>query len=267
MKSVRLTVAALILALSSIASPASATTYSTDQSDLWWNADESGWGFQIVQRGSLIFLTMYVYGPGGAPTWYTALLTPASPGSLVWAGDLYATNGPWFGAVPYDPNLVGKRKVGTMTWSPRTDTSGTLNYVIDGAAVTKSVVRTTLVVDDYGGTYLGAFHDATTGCVNPANNVAPSNDPAVTIAVTQNGQGVVISLSHVGWSITISGTLAQDGQFGTVNGTYSSSAGEVGNANVFAINVQANSLTASYSLVSTNNGCENVGYFSGMRAR
>ncbi len=74
-------------------------------------------------------------------------------------------------------------------------------------------------------------------------------------------------LSHVGWSITISGTLTQSGQFGAVSGTYTSSAGEIGNANVSAINVQTNSLTASFSLTSTNNGCQNTGYLSGMRAR
>jgi hypothetical protein len=266
MTSIRLALAALTLALSLTLSPLSATSYSTDQSDLWWIPGESGWGFQIVQRGSVIFLTMFVYGPAGAPTWYVATLGPTSPGSFVWEGDLYATNGPWFAAVPYDPALFTVRKAGTMTWSPQTVTSGRLDYAVDGVAVTKNVVRQTLVADNYGGTYLGAFHDTTTGCADPINNVPPSNDPAVTITVTQNGQSVGIVLSRIGWSIAISGTLAQSGQFGSVSGTYMSSAGEVGTANVSAMNVQTNSLTGSFALNSTSNGCQNAGYFSGMRA-
>ena len=72
MKSIRLGLAALTLALSLTVSPISATSYSPDQSDLWWIPDESGWGFQIVQRDSVIFLTMFVYGSAGAPTWYVA---------------------------------------------------------------------------------------------------------------------------------------------------------------------------------------------------
>jgi hypothetical protein len=42
-------------------SHAYATAYSTDQSDLWWNPNESGWGMQVVQTGSVIFVTMFVY--------------------------------------------------------------------------------------------------------------------------------------------------------------------------------------------------------------
>jgi len=272
MKLLRLALAALILAWLSGTTAVSASSYSTDQSDLWWAdppGSENGWGFQIVQRGSVIFLTMFVYGTAGTPTWYVATMEPSPPGSLVWTGDLYTTTGSWFGAVPYNPALFTFRKVGTITWAPATVTSGALNYVVDGVAVTKNVVRQTLVLDDFSGTYLGAFHNTTTDCSNSANNVPPSNDPSVTISVTQSGQVISIALSHPGfaWSITISGTLTQDGQFGAVSGTYTSSAGEIGDANVSVMNVQTNSLTANFSLMSTNDGCQNVGYLSGMRAR
>src|SRR5437899_12652131 len=108
-KPARLTILALILALSSIALPATAASYSTDQSDIWWAdppSSENGWGIQFVQRGSTIFATIFVYGPtGGAPTWYVATMGPTPPGSLVWSGDLYTTTGPWFGAVPYNSGL------------------------------------------------------------------------------------------------------------------------------------------------------------------
>jgi hypothetical protein len=47
----------------------------TDQSDLRWIPTESGWGIQLVQQELTIFATMmFVYGPNGQPTWYSATL-------------------------------------------------------------------------------------------------------------------------------------------------------------------------------------------------
>jgi len=46
-----------------------------------------------------------------------------------------------------------------------------------------------------------------------------------------------------------------------------SNAGEVGNAIVSAMNVQVYALAASFSLSSTNIGCQTVGYLAVMRAQ
>ena len=94
MKLCRATCAALA-ALFFFASPVHSTSFTTDQSDLWWVPNESGWGMQLVQRGSVIFATLFVYDPTGNPTWYTATLDPMA-GNLTWTGDLYATTGPYF---------------------------------------------------------------------------------------------------------------------------------------------------------------------------
>ncbi len=53
-------VAAILLAIASALSPVWATSFTTDQSDLWWNPNESEWGMQLVHRGSVIFATMFV---------------------------------------------------------------------------------------------------------------------------------------------------------------------------------------------------------------
>ena len=71
-----------------LASPVRSTSVTTDQSDLWWIPSEAGWGMQLVQRGSIIFATLFVYGPSSGPTWYTATLDAAP--NLTWSGDLYA---------------------------------------------------------------------------------------------------------------------------------------------------------------------------------
>src|ERR1041385_3394453 len=104
MNAIRHTIAALLLAL--VSSIAVSASFSTDQSDLWWAdppGSENGWGIQLVQSGSTIFATMFVYGPWGTPTWYVATISPPAGGQFVWSGDLFTTTGSPFGAVPYSP--------------------------------------------------------------------------------------------------------------------------------------------------------------------
>jgi hypothetical protein len=256
--------ACVVLTVAScLASPAGATALTTDQSDLWWIPVESGWGMQLVQRGSVIFATLFVYGVSGAPTWYTATLDYTS--NLTWSGDLYANTGPYFGTVPFNPTKVVATKVGTMTWAAPTIDAGTVTYVVNGVAVTKDVVRQTLAVDDYSGTYLGAFHITTTACKDPASN-GSADIPTATFTVTQSGESLQLTITAL-TTITISGTLVQGGQFGMVAGTYTSSSGFLGNASVSAMNVQLNSLAAAFSLNSTNLGCQSVGYLAGIRGQ
>src|SRR5271168_1538879 len=95
MISIRRAACVLLAAASLLASPAYATSFSTDQSDLWYISAESGWGIQLVQRGTVIFATLFVYGPSGQPTWYTATMDNVS--GFTWTGTLYATTGTYFG--------------------------------------------------------------------------------------------------------------------------------------------------------------------------
>jgi hypothetical protein len=261
---------ALLVAVSLFAPPpATATSYSTDQSDLWWAdppASENGWGFQLVQRGSVIFATVFVYGPTGAPTWYVATMGPAD-GQSTWSGDLYTTTGPWFGAMPYNPALFTFRKVGTMTWVAQSSTAGTLTYDVDGLTIVKNVTRQTLVLDDYSGTYLGAFHASVTACTNPGGN-GSGEIPIATFTVSQNGSSISITFAVPGFgSMTISGTLTQSGQFGAVTGTYSDTTGDAGTASISTLNVQTNSLVGTFTQDSATQGCHAVGYFAAMRSR
>src|SRR5215467_14300247 len=156
---------AFLTAASLLATPVTATSFSTDQSDLWYIVAESGWGMQLVQRGNVIF----------------------------------ATTGPWFGTVPFNPSNVVATKVGTMTWTAQGDDTGNVSYSVNGTQVSKNVVRQTLVFDDYSGAYLATLHAGITGCTNPADNLAPSDVPSLfNVNVAQIGQSVTITLSAFG---------------------------------------------------------------------
>src|ERR1700682_3203683 len=113
MKTMRCLFASLLLALDTLSSAAWSTSFSTDQSDLWYIPAEAGWGIQFVQRGSVIFATMFVYDQFNVPIWYVA--TMSSAGGLTWTGDLLVANGPWFGTGPFNSGAVTYRRVGKRT--------------------------------------------------------------------------------------------------------------------------------------------------------
>jgi len=209
--------------------PAGATAFSIDQSDLWWNPDESGWGVQFVQTGSAVVATMYVFRPSGEPIWYIAALE-AEQTPNTWSGDLYVGTGPWFGTTPFNPAAVVGRKVGTMTWVALSVESGTLTYAVDGVAVSKAIHRQTLRFDDYAGEYFGIVK--MTSC-DPLSNGQISGFPAV-FTVTHGVNQLVVktqmfSSVNVGPTVcTFAGDRAQSGHYGKSRGTFTCEDGSSG---------------------------------------
>jgi len=263
MYTIRCLLAAALFAISSLVTPASATAFGTDHSDLWWITSESGWGVQFVQRGSIIFITLFVYDAANNPTWYTATLTYA--GNLVWSGDLIATNGPWFGAVPFDPGAVTRRKVGTMTWAAIDVNDGTLTYSVDGVNAIKRLTRQFIALDNFGARYAGAIHQDSTACFNPVNNGTVEQKGV--LAATQNGTAFTLNGSYeTGPSCTYSGTLSQAGQMGQVFGSYNCSNGDFGNFHLAEMQITESGLTGRFSATSAALGCSTTGWLGGMRS-
>ncbi|HEY2862786.1 MAG TPA: hypothetical protein VGK37_04105 [Casimicrobiaceae bacterium] len=264
MRALRLLLASSLIALSLFTGPVSATSYSADQSDLWYIPAESGWGIQLVQRGNIIFFTMFVYDPTGKPIWYVGTISPtANP--VVWSGDVFvATNGPWFGTQPFNPALVNSRIVGTLTWTPTSVTAGTLSYSVDGVAVAKNVVRQTLINDNFSGHYAGGLHEQLSNCSNPAFN--GTVEDAGIFNIVQSGTAITISVtaSLSGGVCTYSGTFGQDGQMGSVNGTYSCNTGNFGSFTASEMQVNRTGFTGRFTDASTALGCSGSGWFGGV---
>lgn len=252
---------AIAIALAGPMGAASAASYSTDQSDLWWVATESGWGIQFVQRGSTIFATMFVYDAAGAPTWYTATL---SASGMTWSGDLYATRGPWFGTTPFDPGTVTRTVVGTLAWTPADVNAGTLTYSANSTRVSKSLQRQPIVVDSFAGDFFGAIHQTTTGCVNAAQNTV--TNVVFEIALTQaSGSVAMASLENGANFCTYSGTLTQAGQMGSVSSTYSCADGTSGTLVFTELQVNPSGMTGRVVRHATASGCTSTGWFGGGR--
>jgi hypothetical protein len=263
MRAIRNLCAAIVFAAAGFLPQASATSFTTDQSDIWSVAGEDGWGFQMIQRGSVIFVTLYVYDATRTPIWYTATLNYV--GNFVWSGDLILTSGPWFGTVPFNPNAVTVRKVGTMRWTATTTTSGELRYDVDGVLVVKNATRFLAGYDDFSGKYGGGLHVDTTGCSNPAFNGTIEALGAVNI--TQNGRAMTL-VANLGTAgvCTFTGILSQAGQFGAVSGTYSCDGSAASRFEIFEMQVNISGLTFRVETAQGADGCKDSGWFGGMRA-
>jgi hypothetical protein len=261
MKTIRQFVAAIAFALGGFVSPAWSSSYSPDQSDLWWIPGESGWGIQLVQRNSTIFATMFVYDASGAATWYVATM---SANGLNWTGDLYATRGPWFGAVPFDPASVAVMKAGTMNWSPTGVNAGTLSYTVNGTQVTKSLQREFIALDDYSGNYVGGLHQENTGCSDPTQNGA-TEVPAV-VVISQTGNAIDVATGDVNFNICeYTGALSQDGQMGSIVGTFNCSSGDHGTFTMSELQVNPLGITSRFTANAMLSRCAETGWFGAAR--
>ncbi len=265
MRAIRLAWLAVFLVACGFVQPVRATAFSTDQSDLWWNPAESGWGIQFVDRATIIFATMFVYDPGGTATWYTATMPATSTQS--WTGDLYlVTKGTWFGNPVFTAvTAANVRKVGTMTWNASNITAGVLTYTVDGVQVTKNLVRQFIAFEDYSGTFLGAFHETLSSCTNPAKN--GTFEDFATVTLTQAGQNVGVTFApQSSGACAASGTLTQDGRLGTVTSA-TGCGGAPGSIVLSSMVVGVNSLVVHFEAADPGNGCKTTGNFAGVRHR
>jgi len=247
---------------------ANATSFSVDQSDLYYIPAESGWGMQLVQRGSVIFATLFVYGPSGEPTWYTATIDNTT--NLTWTGTLYATmNGTYFES-PWNPSTLTLTPVGTMTWAGDT---GVLTYVVNGVTVVKNVIRQTLVLDDFSGVFAGTTQETVTGCANAALN-GPAT-LAVGLDITQAGATIsvqsalqnILSASAPLIACTYAGTLSQAGQLGAVAAVpFTCSDGSTGSISLSELQVTPYAISGTFATSYSNPpGCQTSGGFGGGR--
>ena len=109
-----------------------------DYTDLWWNPNESGWGMEITQQYSVMFLAWYVYDSAGKPMWYVA------PDCVVvgngCSGSLYRTTGPALGPT-FNPSAVQVFTADTVSLSFSDANNGTLSYTVNGASASKTITR------------------------------------------------------------------------------------------------------------------------------
>lgn len=246
-----------------IAGAVQATPLSTDNTDLWYNPGESGWGLSLYQQEATIFAVLFVYGTNNQPTWYVASsLTWPGTGALAFSGPLYQTNGPWFGAGTFNPAAVGVRQVGTATFTVNDLTTGTFAYSVDGVPVTKAVTRQTWAVNNMSGSFVGGQSGTYANCPGLASG---TRDEPGTLAVNHGANGVAMTLATAASNCSFNAAYAQGGHYGFLSGTFSCSDGRSGNFSAFAIDAQIHGLSGRIDTLA-GNGCRYTGRIGGIRA-
>ena len=202
-----------------------------DFTDIWWVPTESGWGVNLVQNDVSLFATFFIYGPNNTPTWYTGQMT-FDQTTGVFAGQMFASTGTYFQTVPFNAAGVQRTAVGSVTFTPTSLQTGTLQYVVNnGAPVVKNIERTTFRTIPLSGTYSGRAIDLIENCQDPSQ------------ASTATLQGVQLTMQHTvatnafradvalsdGRSCTMTGTLTQSGQL-YLTSSGSSTCGNAGTA-------------------------------------
>ena len=112
-----------------------------DYTDLWWNANESGWGVALTQDVGMIFAAWYTYDAAGQPIWYVASSCPLSGSGCT--GDVYKVTG----GMPLSASWVNLdftqalSTVGSVTFAFSDSSTGTMSYTINGVSGSRAITR------------------------------------------------------------------------------------------------------------------------------
>ncbi len=247
-----------------VAALAPLPTMGTDKTDLWWNPEESGWGMNIAHQGDILFITFFIHGSDGQPTWYVAPATAYagldSEGVSTFTGPLYRVTGPYFGGA-FDPSLVANAQAGSVTYRALSVTTGSVTYTVGSTTVTKSVERQRFRNNpNIYGSYLLAYSSNVSGCANPSDN-GPVEETG-TLRVSGTVSSTTFTVSTGAMSCTATGPYTQWGRMGRVAGTFTCP-GVTGTTAVFEIEAANNVISGRFQ--HSYGGCREVGRFAGAR--
>jgi hypothetical protein len=239
---------------------ARASTATTEVTEMWWNPQESGWGVNVAEQSDTVFLTFFVYDAAQNPIWYTSDAYRTDKSLFVWKGNLYATNGPWFGG-PYSSANVRIRPAGTVTFAVASDdlNKATLTYTVDAITVSKPIERQTWSYENLSGSYFGGYSVQATNCNPSALNGLQENFGTLTVA--QSGSSFSATMTaHPSCSFV--GTYLQTGKLGRVTGTYSCADGTQGTFGIGGLTPTIEGFVARVAGVNQN--CQWTGNFGGI---
>ena len=143
-------------------------------------------------------------------------------GDVRFVGDLFSTTGPAFSAATFDPSKVVATRVGSATLDIAGGTQGTLTYSVNGAVVTKKIVRQTWRENNASGGYIGYLQGS---CAT--TTMGP--EESMTFTINQAFPNFSMNTAGAsGVSCGYNGSYSQDGRLGHAEGNFSCSNGKSG---------------------------------------
>jgi hypothetical protein len=235
---------------------ASAQAAATDYTDIWYNPQESGWGMNVVESDSFMFLTFFIYGSDGKPTWFVGQVTQDSSNNF--NGTLYSTIGTYY-ILPWAGDSV--TAAGTVSFQPLGPYTAQLVYTVNGVGtVTKTVQRQSLTPNAISGDYTGGLVLAQAQCANSGSGTLTVN-ASITQPLNNVGQTSIGMARADGLTCTFTGQLTQWGKvYQMANATYTCSNGRATSANIDELGATAHGIGGSWSAF-VEGGCVETGIF------
>jgi hypothetical protein len=272
MKTIARTLFSLIAGLAGL--PAGAVSIGTDYSDLWWNADENGWGMNVIQQQDVLFITLFIYGADGRPTWVvgpaTTLTGTNGAGDSTFTGLLYTTTGTPYNSLPYNPNAVAATEVGSVTFTGRAAGGASVSYVINGFTSNKSLVRQTWRAVAVTGDYLGALNSTNSNCLQATDN-GPDNTSFnihLTISATTLTLQAAVGNETTGGGAqqcTFTGPYSQVGRMGQAGGAFSCTGAQPDSGTFTLTELQVSPESISARISGRSQSCDFNGRIGGVR--
>lgn len=231
----------------------------TDFTDAWWNANESGWGLSIIHQENVMALVFYVYNQQGGATWF---LSPATFNSAAgnYQGPVFSSTGPYFGAGGFNPGGVSQSSVGIATFTPSSIYAGTLTYTVNGVSVTKSVTRTSFNPIAYSGEFVAGL----AGVLSGSCGATGAFEGTAFVSINQTASTIQLTLQGSAGSCVMSGPFQQNGRYGRMaSGTFSCTGGQPGTATMDEIDVNRTGVTLRYTTLIA--GCTETGRIGAVR--
>jgi hypothetical protein len=126
-------------------SAGNAYAQTSNYTDIWWNANESGWGISINDQTDQIFVAWYTYDTDGSQLFITMPgCTRSANGKFnrsVCEGDLYRTTGTPITQQTFVPGNTQATKIGDATLTFTGNNAATWRYTVGSTTITKSITR------------------------------------------------------------------------------------------------------------------------------
>jgi len=243
---------------------AASRAQAADYTDIWYNASQSGYGFNVVESDDgtgapFLFVTFFVYGQNGQPTWYVALLTWNKVDTFT--GSIYATTGTFF-ATPWNPSSSTTNAVGTASFKPNPSNNyqGTFSYSVNNVgSFTGELTRQTLTAISTAGFFAGSQAGTYSGCGTAASNGSYTDPYTLQVADGSNSFITFNFTYRSGLTCKILGAATQTGSyFQMPSGTYTCSDGTSTTAAMSEIKVTALGLEGKFTAPGVNGFTESA---------
>lgn len=118
----------------------SETNVSEAYQGAWWAGQaDNGWGLSLIQHGELLVAGWYYFDSQGQPVWAIAPGCNWTVKFKSCSGSVFTSTGSWLG--DYSPEFFFQTFLGTVSFSFTDADHGTMSWVIDGVAGSRSISR------------------------------------------------------------------------------------------------------------------------------